>query len=274
MPRTIPLEASLSGPDLDRIAVALSSSGLVGDGKVVDARIKVVRLIRPGYPVDIADLLARLAKVPFELAAFKYIYPEWLTLDSPAAPPRIGFGDMHAFHGWACAFRGRGHDRLVSRRWLDYGPWKLHRGEGDVSLVQFHDLDADPATARAQCEIAHARMGPSGEGGFIQSRPLLPEQAPGGDYLPAKRRLRVAVYGRDLTQREMLQARTMVKLQSLGKDRPLDQVTFAFADETEARRNLHELWLRELECVSFVNGVETDLTAGYQPPPPAPPSWP
>src|SRR5690606_11851077 len=48
------------------------------------------------------------------------------------------FADMHYPHGWACAFKGPGHDRLVSRRWLEHGPWRLIRdNENDVSFVQF-----------------------------------------------------------------------------------------------------------------------------------------
>src|SRR5262245_1669700 len=116
--REIPLEVTMSGPDLEAIAAALARVELVAGGQVAVIAPAVVKLTRRRFPADIPDLLARLAQVPFHLAAFGAIYPEWLDRHSPAAPPRFGFGDRHRFHGWACAFRGAGHDRLVSRRWL------------------------------------------------------------------------------------------------------------------------------------------------------------
>jgi hypothetical protein len=82
----------------------------------------------------------------------------------------------------------------------------------------------------------------------------------------------VPICGRDVTPREMLEARIMVKEQALGPDRPLDGVTFAFAEESAGRAHLHELWLRELDCVTFVHGRETNLTADYRPEP-QPPEW-
>ena len=32
---------------------------------------------------------------------------------------KTSFGEGHLPHGWASAFKGKGHDRLVSRRWLE-----------------------------------------------------------------------------------------------------------------------------------------------------------
>jgi hypothetical protein len=271
MTQEITLEATFSGADREAIARSLVDVGLGGAAQVKVMRTPVVRLVRPGHALDVPSLIDTLARVPFQLATFRALFPEWNLPDAPLAPPPFGFADGHYFHGWACVFRGDGHDRLVSRRWLPHGPWKLHIGPNDTSLVQFHALDADAATARAQCIVGHRRMGGSEEGGFIQSNPPLPERAP-GDYVPGTRRLRIPIYGRGVTQREMLDARMIVKLQALGAGKPLDAATFAFADEAEARPHLHELWLRELECVTFLGGVETDLTRTYQPEP-TPPDW-
>lgn len=270
MMHTIPLDITLSGPDLDLIARAVVASGITDAGQV-QVLAPTVSVHRPDFVLDVPAFVEQLSIVPFHLAAFRGVYPSWLTHRSKAAPPRFGFGDGHHFHGWACAFRGEGHERLVSRRWLRFGPWRLHQGPSDTSLVQFHDLDADADVAREQCVLGHKRMGASEEGGLIWSNPQLPEHAP-GDYLPVRRRLRVPIYGRRLTPREMLDARTIVKLQALGPDRPLDGVTFAFADEAEGRAHLQELWLRELDCVTFVGGVETDIGADYHPDP-TPPAW-
>jgi hypothetical protein len=270
MTRQITLEASFSGPDRQAISRALVGVGLAEVSQVKILRVPVVKLVRPDYPLAVSELVAKLAQVPFELAAFEAVFPSWIDDDS-AAPPHFGFADGHYFHGWACAFRGQGHERLVSRRWLPYGPWRVHTAANDTSLVQFHDLDADEATARAQCVVGHRRMGNSEEGGFIQSNPPLPQRAP-GDYVPGRKNLRIPVYGREVSHREMLDVRTIVKLQALGADKPLETATFAFAEEAEGRAHLHELWLRELECITFIGGVETDLTRTYQPEP-TPPAW-
>lgn len=269
--REITLEASFSGPSLDDLAAGLITGGLGEHAQVKILSPNVVKLVRPGYPLDPAALVAQLAGVPFELAAFRAIHPTWLEPRSPAAPPRYGFADGHYFHGWACAFRGAGHDRLVSGRWLAFGPWKVHAGRDDMSLVQFHDLAAPAEVAREQCVVSHRWMGSSDEGGFIQRDPPLPERAP-GDYVPQRRQLRIPVCGRTVTPREMLDVRTIVKLQALGPDRRPDTATFAFADEAEGRAHLHALWLRELECVTFVGGVETELTRAHAPTP-TPPDW-
>ena len=77
----------------------------------------------------------------------------------------FGFAQTRA-PGWGCMFVGeRGHAQLVSRRWLEYGPWLLDRFADDVSLIQFHDLDADPATALAQALPGHRRLGDNDTGG-------------------------------------------------------------------------------------------------------------
>ena len=97
-----------------------------------------VGLQLPDAFATIVEGLAWIEALPFEVCSIGSIYPdEWIKLDG------IGFGNMHSSHGWACAFRGKGHDRLVSRRWLDFGPWRVIRRPGDLTLVQFHDLDVD-----------------------------------------------------------------------------------------------------------------------------------
>jgi hypothetical protein len=41
-----------------------------------------------------------------------------------------------------------------------------------------------------------------------------------------------------------------------------------FIQESEARQNLYELWLREIECWTYLDGVETRIDEDYSPPPP------
>lgn len=180
--------------------------------------------------------------------------------------PGPGFGDGHFPLGWACAFRGEGHKRLVSRRWLEFGPWRLTHGSNDTSFVQFHDLDTDPDAAFMEARPGHERMGISDNGGFIQSDYVYTYSID-GLYSPEERRLRILVHGREISQLEMLDACAARLYQALGPKRPLDAIAYVFADEGYAAAHLHELWLRELECWTFNNGREVRLDLDYRPSP-------
>src|SRR5690606_31722327 len=184
-----------------------------------------------------------------------------------------GFGDGHFPLGLACAFRGNGHEQLVSRRWLTYGPWKLLRDERcDLSFIQFHDVSADPSQAVEQAKSGHQRMGISETGGFIQ-RNFVYRYDWDGIYLPDDQVLEVIVHGRQIDQREMLEACALRHDQGLGEDKPLKNVRYVFMTEGQARENLHELWLRELECWAIVDGQKVRLDADYDPGPPEKPEW-
>lgn len=308
MTRIIPLAASLSGPDLDAIVSGCAAAGFLpdvppallkidqkkqkagaswrdtlagatekvfarwpdtGDSLIVNVYSGIVKLERPAFALDPGDFVTRLSGVPFHLAAFYGIYEEWTRRGSNEAPEPISFADAHFPHGWGAAFRREGHDRLVSRRWLEHGPWRLHRGGGDTSLIQFHDLDADAATARAQAAPGHRRLGISEVGGFIQSG-FPCDRALAKFYEPDHKRLRIPIYGREVSPYEMLVTRATVKEQGLGPEMPLESAVYVFADESEGRAHLHELWLRELDCLTFVDGVMTRLTDDYAPEVPEP----
>jgi len=207
-----------------------------------------------------------LTGIDFQLAVFR-------TAQLPIDYHTTSFGDGLASHGWACAFKGAGHDRLVSRRWLEYGPWHLIRDEdSDLSFVQFHDLDADPETALKQAKPGHQRMGISKTGGFIQSiyDPFFELK---GFYLEDEGILEVVVAGREVTQHEMLEACQARYHQPLdGKH--IDNVRYVFVEgEQVARTHLHELWLRELECWAIVDWQKVRLDADYDPGPPQKPEW-
>jgi hypothetical protein len=233
---------------------------------------EIVKTSLVDYDIDPQRLLALLAELPFDVCSAAPIYDEWLGgLREEYAARR--FGRLHWEHGWGCLFRGGGHERLVSRRWLEYGPWRLLRGANDTSLVQFHDLEADAATALAQASPGHERMGHSDTGGYIQAD-FSYSQDLKGLYYAGERRMIVAVpYGERVSEREMLDACAARLYQALGADKPLDNVVYSFVDDDAARAHLHELWLRGLECRSFVEGVEGRLDDVYQPPPPDRPDW-
>ncbi|MGE5094748.1 MAG: hypothetical protein ACM3SO_06390 [Betaproteobacteria bacterium] len=297
-----PLHVSLSGRDLPQLLAAVHASGLFARGApsvlnvddqsrppsadwierwVPHCRREVFAAWDEGYQVFLAytkDMVVKasapsvrydgstivdwLDALPFELASFGAIHPAWSSRPDFPGP---GFGDLHFPLGWACAFKGAGHARLVSRRWLDHGPWLLARGPNDTSFVQFHETDADSDTAFAQAMPGHLRMGIDDKGGFIQSDYVYTHKI-AGIYIAAERRLAIPVHGRTVSQAEMLDACATRLYQALGAGQRIDSIGYVFADEENARSHLHELWLRELECRTMASGRETRLDATYRPP--------
>ncbi len=62
--------------------------------------------------------------------------------------------------------------------------------------------------------------------------------------------------------------------QALGPDRPIDAVAYAFIFPEQAHANLHELWLREIECWTFTpEGEKVRIDDTYDPPPYQKPQW-
>ncbi len=251
----------------DFVSAEWSGRGLlrVDPGRLVKVQIE-------DYELEAQGLLTLLSEVPFTVGSAATIHPEWRTGALGEKYNAPSFGQMHWAHGWACFFRGAGHERLVSRRWLDFGPWRLLRGANDTSLVQFHDLAADAAAALAQARPGHERMGISPRGGYLQTN-FRYSQDLRGLYYESERKLHVVVpFGESVTEREMLDACAARLYQPLGPDQPVANVAYVFADEDAARAHLHELWLRGLECRAFVAGVETRLDEDYQPAP-SKPDW-
>jgi hypothetical protein len=234
-------------------------------------RDRVVQVFVPDYDLDAPHFLEWLERLPFSVGAAAKMHPEWTdgSLGEKYLAP--GFGDMHLKLGWGCFFKGDGHKRLCSRRWLDFGPWRNIRGNNDTSLILFHDLYADAAQAIAQARPGHERMGISATGGFIQTDYKFAYDLR-GKYDPDNRTVRVVVHGREVSQREMLDACARRLYQSLGPKEPLDNVVYVFVEEAPAAAHLPELWLRELGCHVFRDGVEIDLAADYHPSP-VKPDW-
>jgi hypothetical protein len=222
----------------------------------------VVKASAPAADYNAARILKWLEGLPFSVASFGAIYSAWDFRDNFPGP---SFADLHFPLGWACAFQGLGHRRLVSRRWLEFGPWRLIRGRNDTSLVQFHDLNADSDTAFAQARPGHERMGISDSGGFLQSNYVYTYPVE-GIYETEQRRLKILIHGRPVSQLEMTDACAARVNQALGPDRPLNSIAYVFADPDEAAAHLKELWLRELECWTFTQGREVRIDVDYSPP--------
>jgi hypothetical protein len=226
----------------------------------------LVSLRRPDVELAAPATFESFAGVPFELAVIGQLYPEWWDEQYET----YSFSDGHAAHGWASACKGAGFDRLVSRRWLDFGPWRKHEA-GGATWVEFHDLDADARTALEQAQPGWRRMGISDTGGFIQSAFVYTEDV-SGVYDPTERKLKVMVPGGEVSQRKMLETAAL-RLSPLARgEQPIERTAFVFLDEADARRHLHELWLRAHECWAIADGVEHRLDEGYRPQP-SPPAW-
>jgi hypothetical protein len=210
-----------------------------------------------------ADVLRMLADVPFKICRFGSIWPrDWQAADD--APGQL--------QGWGRAFRGAGHERLVSRRWLEHGPWLLHRAPGDLSLVQYHDFEAAPLEALAQARLAHEMLGTGEDSGMLRwGKPFTP--APDMLYDRAARLYEVVVAGREVPIGEMFTVCMLRQRRRNHPTDPVDRVAYVFLTDAAALAHRHELWLRELECWSVEGGIKRRLDLDYAPPAPPPPAW-
>jgi len=232
---------------------------------------QIVKLRISDYPRSASAVLQMLAPLPWEIAVFASIHISWYDQESKNYYLAPGFSDFHLPHGWGCAFKGEGHNRLVSRRWLEFGPWHLMHGANDTTLVQFHDLEVDAATALEQGKVGHQRMGIAPIGGFIQSKFVYRNNIK-GIYEAETRLLKIIAIDRKISQLEMLDYSAVRHYQALGTQKPIDNICYVFMIEQEGRENLHELWLRGFEVRAFVNHLETRLDTDYHPSPQKP-NW-
>lgn len=220
------------------------------------------------YSYTPTTLLALLNRVDFTVANTAVAYPRWWY--EPEVYHAPGMSDGHFANGSFGAFsKEDGHARLVSRRWLDHGPWRLLRDEEtDLSLVQYHDLDAPEDVALEQAKLGHQTMGIAQHGGFIQKRYPFGRLKP-SRYDRAGRTSIVLVVGQQpVSYQNMLEAAAL-KLWQPHADHAIDQVAFVFTDEGNARKHLKDLWLRGLE----VRFVDQRLDDAFEPGPPVVPDW-
>lgn len=169
-------------------------------------------------------------------------------------------------------FREAGHDRLVSRRWLDYGPWQVQRLPNDTTWVQFHARRGSAAMAWDEGERANERMGLSDVGGLLpsdlhelESQPTGYQSQPVGYYERADQSLTIFQAATPVSQREMLDLCVYRARARRSAVEPVERIRLLFRSERDALRHLHELWLRELECWYIdKSGRERRLDDGYQ----------
>jgi hypothetical protein len=228
-------------------------------------------------PETIQEVLDMIAPVPWTVASFGTTHLDWNSLErEEEGTDYLGpmIGNLQYNLGWGCAFKGEGHKRLVSERILDYGPWKVIRDEAnDITLVQFYDLDADAQTALEQAKPGHELMGKYGCGALIHAQFKFYDEI-NGIYQPDKRKLEIVAPEGELPLTQIIDACKAKYAQSLGPEKPIDNVAFIFVQsEEDARRHLFDLWVRGLECWAFIDHLPARLDEDYTPPPPEKPEW-
>jgi hypothetical protein len=181
----------------------------------------VVFNIRPHGFIE-NNVLDQIKKINWEVAVFSSLHYEWeeLNYDAP------GFGGGLGVLGWGCAFKGEGHNRVVSRRFLEFNPWRVIRDEEhDITLIQFHDLEASPELALEQARVGHDIMAKPLEGGFYQRNLRLSNVDFSGVYEPEDQTLRVMIpVGEIVTRAQMMDACKIRHFQLGGEDQPLKNV--------------------------------------------------
>jgi hypothetical protein len=173
----------------------------------------------------------------------------------------------HVPLSWGCAFRGGGHNAVVSRRWLEFGPWELLERPDDLSIVFFHDLNATKAAAAKQAAPGHEFMTSRETGGYVRApNPVK------GLYEATERKLEIVVDpGDEVSEKEMTNAAWTRAHKRTGKDR-IDHLAFVFMKQNDAKLHLHEMWLRELE-VWYVDGKGNHRIDEDYAPKPNRPAW-
>ena len=211
----------------------------------------------PDVPLDPQQILAFVAPLPFEVAVLPIVQDDWAEQDYFA--PAIGAD--HALLGWGMIFKGAGHERsVVSRRWLEHGPFRTLRGPHDTTLVQFHDLAADGPTSLAQARPGHEWM----VAGFLRPKHRYGRDI-AGVYTKDDRLLRVVVNDRPVDDQELLDACAARRDGRGDPDRPIRNIAYVFVDAAAAQARLDALWLRELECRLVEAGGERRLDLDHRP---------
>ncbi len=219
--------------------------------------------------------LELLRSVPFETAVgvspYRHTWSRRLEdLGKPLHILDCGWGMGHADHGWACFLRGRGHEQVVSRRFLHHGPWRtVYLPDEDLTMVQFHDLDADVHAAVRQVRQGHPLMGYSMAGGiFFHRGDAHPFQEFTGNY---DRRTRTFIY-------QMLDRKLTWKLISdlgwlrlhnrdgLGplRGKPIHHIRLCYWDLDAAKEDLEFAWRSEFEVSCMIEGKEVRIDEGYE----------
>lgn len=217
-------------------------------------------LHRSRYEVSAEALVELLRNMPFEACTTSTLDPTW-------------WQGHDSIHGWAFALKGTGH-RLVSRRVVDRGPWRLHR-DGDLTVFQFHDLGVDEATALAQAAPGHALLAPMWLGGHYAGQSWA-FKSNAYDYKPQfyerETQTSVLLFHEGEAPRRTIGIAAGSRIHQLFAEQ-VSQVRFVYMDEESARKQLEILWLYAIESYSMSGNSEIRIDTGYAPLEVDLPSW-
>ncbi|MCU0650179.1 MAG: hypothetical protein MUF00_19485 [Gemmatimonadaceae bacterium] len=175
----------------------------------------------------------------------------------------------HMTHlGWGCFFKGAGHDHFASPRWLEHGPWLLER-HGDVTYVQLYDLALEGDAAWQQGQHAMVRLSE----GFFSKFGYTEVQTFGSYDLPS-RSFTIVRTDQGVSQMDLWDYCLVRAMCRDDEAEPIEHIRVVFTEERDARRHLHELWLRGIECWALLaDGRRVRLDLDYQPPARILPEW-
>jgi hypothetical protein len=249
---------SATKPDLRDVAVYWADADgdrFGGRSLAVFGRTGVVSIYLPNHGLSADELIKLASALPVSVMALGRGESAWTDRS-----PRFSFASGHSPHGWGAIFKGDGHARLVSERWYEHGPWVVRRAAGNLTYLQFHDLNAETPIAIDQATRAHERIGISDVGGYIHAEHPIQTRI-SGLYKAADRTFTVTRgNGQPMAQREMLDLCAYRARMRGDASEPIERVRVLFMEERDARRHLHELWLRELECW-YVDGEGREVRA-------------
>ena len=210
------------------------------------------------FELPVAEsVLEWLEKLPFEVCIGGKIFADW-----PIGNKVVVFPGQYPL-GWMIALKGEGHNYLVSPTWVDFAPVKVYK-KSDVTLIQFHDLLADSSAALEQAQLSWKFFNSSPESGFINKR-ARGDHKFNGQYNSEDGGLYITVVGQDPTYEELKDACYAKNYSELIDGRPIKKVVYVFLEHERAKKWLHELWIRGIECRAFIDGKEIVLSDDYHP---------
>jgi len=243
-----------------------------------------------------------LASLPFTEASFRMIHREWGS--EQALDQALNKGVDEVCYSldfppatWALAFQGEGHKRVVSRRWLERGPWYVQRLDNDTTVIYLFDLLAPFHQALPQLQASHQALDRVSGCGYLEllSHSVLPAWKQRGFtaeviFQPEQNTVRMEVKQDFHFLLEALVDLCVMRLPPLDKifyeldisnhrrdlqdSDVIKHVQCVFFSRELAEKYLYELWVREVECWWVKeNGEEVRLDENYQPPPIKKPDW-
>ena len=236
--------------------------------KIVTVQISDYELI------DARSVIEMLAPLPWTVIRISEIHND----DNWKKQKDAFFSGSNFSVKWARAFKGEGRKRLVSRRWLDYHPWYLIRDEkNDVSFVQFHEIDADPITILEQAIPGHRAMGQ----GFIDKthpfsnhpQKLYFDREFRGIYFDDTGEFHVVIPAGVPVTLDQMYDYCAAKYYQIFEQGTVKKLVFVFIEGKEAEPYLHDLWLRDIECLGIdPTGERYKVDENYHPDY-EPPQW-